>query len=99
MNTNTQTPIIGFVVYYNVLGDDNVQNKTVENGTATSTSITGLMKGTVYRVRVVSSNEVGPSNHSDTIEKRTNIDRELLIVHMTFPCTCTYMYFYQLHVQ
>ena len=97
MNTNTQTPIIGFVVYYNVLGDNNVQNKTVEDGAVNSTSITGLMKGTVYQVRVVSSNEVGPSIPSGIRKERTNIDCEFFILHVTFPCTCTS--FYQLHVQ
>ena len=85
------------MVYYNVLGDNNVQNKTVEDGTATSTSITGLMKGTEYQVRVVFSNEVGPSISSNTIQNRTNIDRELLILHVTFPCTCASIH--QLHVQ
>ena len=77
MNTRTQTSIIGFVVYYNVLGDNYLQSKTVEDGTATFTSISGLMKGTEYQVRVVSSNEVGPSDSSDIRKERTEIDREL----------------------
>ena len=85
------------MVYYNVLGNNSVQNKTVEDGAATSTSITGLMKGTSYQVKVVSSNEVGPSISSNTIKKRTDIDRELFILYMTFPCTCASIH--QLHVQ
>ena len=79
-----------------MLGDNSEQNKTVEDGTATFTSITGLMEGTKYQVRVVSINEAGPSNSSGTIQEVTNSDCELLVACMTFPCTCAY--FYQLHL-
>ena len=67
------------MVYYNVLNDNDLQNKTVENGTVTFTSISGLMKGTDYQVKVISVNEAGPSNSSATIQKVTNSDCELLV--------------------
>lgn len=94
-------PIIAFVVYYNVLEDNNIQNKTVKNNTATSTSITGLMKGTEYQVRVVSSNKVGPSISSNTIQKRTDIDRELQKWNShvcVFTCTSFYMFHVFVHL-
>ena len=68
------------MVYYNVFGDYNVQNKKVEDGAATTTLITGLVKGTKYEVRVVSYNEVGSSDPSGIRKECTDIDRELLVV-------------------
>ena len=67
------------MVYYNVLNDNNLQNKTVENGTVTFTSIAGLMKATDYQVKVISYNQAGLSNSSAPIQKVTNSDCELLV--------------------
>ena len=61
------------------MGDSTVLNQSVTEGSATSATLSNLLKGTRYRVSIRAENSGGESEQSNDIEARTGVDGELRV--------------------
>ena len=77
IESSTQTPLEGFGIMYNVVGESDVTNIAQMNPAAAGQLLTGLMKGTEYSVTVLAVNSAGDSGSSDPMVQRTDVDRKL----------------------
>ena len=58
----------------------------------TTVDIGDLMKGTYYNVTVYANNSVGRSPDSNTVTRRTDIDRKLLCYMSIYYFVCHFVY-------